>query len=211
MAGGRQRLHDPAGANVGFVTSWQEVSPGGRAYAARFERLSDCGADMHGEADLVEQLVPVGARLLDAGCGTGRVAIRLAERGYRVTGVDVDDDMLQVARERAPALDWQTADLARLGALVPGPFDLIVAAGNVIPLVPDGAAALAELRSRLAPGGLLLSGFGLDAAHLPIAPTLDLGTFDDWCANVGLTLVDRWSSWDRAPYDDGGYVVNIHR
>src|SRR5437763_1255862 len=64
----------------------------------------------HGEADFVA--ARGGRSVLDAGCGTGRVAIELARRGFDVVGVDLDPDMLAVARAKAPELDWRLADLA---------------------------------------------------------------------------------------------------
>ena len=81
-------------------------------YAARWQRLAASGQTVHGEADLVESLgqEPV----LDAGCGTGRVAIELARRGIDVAGVDLDSDMLGVARRTAPDLLWLEADLATM-------------------------------------------------------------------------------------------------
>ena len=89
----------------------------GEEYQARFDRLAASGADVHGEADLVQRRGP--ASVLDAGCGTGRVAIELARRGVEVVGVDVDESMLATARRRAPELRWVAADLtdaASLGA-----------------------------------------------------------------------------------------------
>ncbi len=76
-------------------------------YDERWEALAATGADVHGEADLVAALVgaPGGLPVLDAGCGTGRVAIELARRGYDTVGVDVDADLLARAREKAPTLD----------------------------------------------------------------------------------------------------------
>jgi 2-polyprenyl-3-methyl-5-hydroxy-6-metoxy-1,4-benzoquinol methylase len=152
---------------------WQALSGGrfGTDYAARFARLAASGADLHGEATFCADLVSAGARILDAGCGTGRVAIRLAEQGFDVVGLDVDDSMLAVAREQAPALTWVLGDLADTGRLVAGegPFELVVLAGNVVPLVSEGALpdVVGALVSVLAPEGLLVAGFGLDAAHLP--------------------------------------------
>ncbi len=70
------------------------------------------GESVHGEADLVTSLVPSGAAVLDAGCGTGRVAIELASRGYEVVGVDLDPAMLDLARAKAPELGWLQGDLA---------------------------------------------------------------------------------------------------
>lgn len=196
------------------MTRWQSGA-GDRAaeqYAARFDALAAQGTDVHGEATCCEMLVPPPARVLDAGCGTGRVAIRLSDRGYDVTGADVDDGMLRVARDRAPGLRWVTADLASLD--LGERYDLVVAAGNVIPLVAAGteATVVARLAAHLAPGGLLVAGFGLDRQHLPPAGGLvALAAYDDWCADAGLELQDRCATWDRHPYDGGGYAVSVHR
>jgi SAM-dependent methyltransferase len=159
------------------VTRWSDATGGaaGPDYAARFDALAAAGEDVHGEAALCAALVPVGSRVLDAGCGTGRVAIRLAELGYDVTGTDVDPSMLAVARERAPDLRWVEADLSSLDLLAGGDpaYDLVVLAGNVVPLVAPGteAVSVARAAAHLRPGGLLVVGFGLDRAHLPpVAP-----------------------------------------
>ena len=61
-------------------------------YDARWDRLAAAGEEVHGEADFVMALRPTS--VLDAGCGTGRVAIELARRGVEVVGVDADPDML---------------------------------------------------------------------------------------------------------------------
>ena len=74
------------------------------------------GHGIHGEADLVETLLAEtgGTRVLDAGCGTGRVAIELSARGLSVIGVDVDAAMLATARAKQPELRWLEADLVDL-------------------------------------------------------------------------------------------------
>ncbi|GAA3813457.1 hypothetical protein GCM10022226_37720 [Sphaerisporangium flaviroseum] len=154
---------------------------------------------------------PCRSRILDAGCGTGRVAIRLAELGYECVGVDLDASMLGEARRNAPETTWIEADLAGLTGT--NDFDLVVAAGNVIPLLAPGTepAAIHALTAALRPGGLLVTGFGLDAAHLPVPPTIDLATYDTWCETTGLTLEHRFATWDATPFDDDGYAVSIHR
>lgn len=186
----------------------------GRDYAARFQALADQGADVHGEASLCASLVPAGARILDAGCGTGRVAIRLAELGFDCVGVDNDASMLDVARTSKPDIPWLLRDLASLGDLG-APFDLIVAAGNVIPLLAAGTepVVIAALAERLGHEGLLVAGFGLDAAHLPLADApFGLDEYDMWCDEAGLELVSRYGTWDTAPYDAaGGYAVSVSR
>ncbi len=188
----------------------------GEDYAARFAALARSGKDMHGEARFCAALVPAGARVLDAGCGTGRVMIRLAELGYDCVGVDLDASMLAVARKQAPELPWFQADLAEFEPDLLGiaaDFDLVVAAGNVFPLVAAGteAAVVERLAAALRPGGLMVAGFGLDEAHLPVPPGITLSEYDDCCAAAGLTLVDRFATWDADPYDGGGYAVSVHR
>ncbi|MFE9611227.1 class I SAM-dependent methyltransferase [Streptomyces sp. NPDC006012] len=200
------------------MSRWQELTGGttGQDYAARFAALARSGKDMHGEARFCAALVPVGARVLDAGCGTGRVMIRLAELGYDCVGVDLDASMLAVARQQAPELPWFQADLAEFvpaGLGIAADFDLVVAAGNIFPLLSAGteATVVERLAAALRPGGLLVAGFGLDEAHLPVPPGITLSEYDDCCTAAGLTLVDRFATWDADPYDDGGYAVNVHR
>jgi SAM-dependent methyltransferase len=184
------------------------------AYAERFASLAASGKDVHGEAALVGRLLPRGGRVLDAGCGTGRVAIELARRGYEVLGVDLDAGMLERARRDAPKQQWLEGDLATLDLTSLEPFDLVVAAGNVIPLVAEGTEpqVVDRLALALKPGGLLLAGFGLTPAHLPLdhAP-VSLEAYDTWCATSGLGLVKRFSTWDGDPYSGGGYAVSLHR
>jgi len=200
------------------MSRWREVAgdEAGARYAARFAGLAAAGNDVHGEARFCATLVPAGGWVLDAGCGTGRVAIRLAELGYRCVGVDLDASMLAEARRAAPDIRWLLADLATLDlAMEPAGFDLVVAAGNVIPLLAPGteAQAVARLAAQVRPGGLLVAGFGLDAAHLPLASApVDLAGYDGWCDAAGLSLRDRFASWDGDEYaEGGGYAVSVHR
>jgi SAM-dependent methyltransferase len=62
---------------------------------------------------IIDHGLPPDARVLDAGCGTGRYAVELAQRGFRVTGLDASDDLLAVARRRpgATAVAFLLADL----------------------------------------------------------------------------------------------------
>src|SRR5690349_18105838 len=86
----------------------------GDEYQARFDALAAGGVDVHGEAAFVSSLEPTPASVLDAGCGTGRVAIELARRGMHVVGVDVDASMLGAARRAEPAVEWIEHDVASL-------------------------------------------------------------------------------------------------
>lgn len=189
------------------MTRWQDETGGtrGSSYDEHFSALAASGVDVHGEAALAASLVSAGAVVLDAGCGTGRVAIELGRRGYRVVGVDADPSMLEAARTKAPELDWQLADLATLQ--LRDVFDLAVLAGNVmIFLVPGTEGPVLErVAGHLTPGGLLVAGFSLQPSRL------DLDTYDVLAAYAGLTLVERWASWDKAPYAGGDYAVSLHR
>jgi len=192
------------------MTRWVEGA--GERYAARFDSLEATGADVHGEATLCESLVPTGSRVLDAGCGTGRVAIRLHQRGYRCVGVDLDASMLDVARSRAPEVRWVLADLT--GLELAEEFDLVVAAGNVLPFVAAGSEAtvVARFADHLGAEGALVAGFGLDDRHLPReAGRVTLDDYDRWCADAGLVLARRLATWEGLPYDGGGYALSIHR
>jgi SAM-dependent methyltransferase len=172
------------------------------AYERRWERLAAAGVDQHGEAALVETFAP--RSVLDAGCGTGRIALELARRGVAVVGVDNDDDLLDIARTKSPDLRWVAADLATLN--LTDRFDVVLLAGNVVPYVAAGRRAdvVAACARHLAPMGVLVAGFALR----PDWP--DLAGYDGWCAAAGLGLADRWATWDRVPYTGGDYAVSVH-
>jgi SAM-dependent methyltransferase len=191
-------------------TRWQDTSaPRGDDYDARWRSLAAAGKSIHGEADLVAALLHDigGHRVLDAGCGTGRVAIELAARGHAVVGIDADAAMLQAARRKAPELTWVAGDLAEADRHVAAEFDVVVAAGNVMIFLAPGSerGVVAQLAARLAPGGLLVAGFQLNTGRL----TLD--RYDEYAAAAGLELVDRWSTWDREPFVGDDYAVSVHR
>jgi hypothetical protein len=131
--------------------------------------------------------------------------------------VDVDESMLAVARRAAPDLRWYRADLATVTVDDLGGasgFDLVVMAGNVVPLLAEGTVgqAVAALAALLRPGGLLVAGFGLDSSHLPPGcPVTPLEEYDDACLATGLELRERCSTWDRGPFDPAeGYAVSVH-
>ncbi|UNB55706.1 class I SAM-dependent methyltransferase [Mycolicibacterium sp. YH-1] len=192
-----------------MITRWQNSdAPRGDDYDARWRALAAQGRSIHGEADLVDALLHEagGTRVLDAGCGTGRVAIELATRGYRVTGVDVDPAMLSTARDKAPELRWLRADLADLAAVTDERFDLVVLAGNVMIFVDPGSegAVLAAAAGRLVDGGILVAGFQI------LPDRLSLQRYDELAEAAGLQPVARWSTWNRDPFTGGDYAVTVH-
>ena len=177
----------------------------GDDYDVRFRERAAAGLDVHGEADFVADLGP--KTVLDAGCGTGRVAIELARRGIPTVGIDVDPEMLGTARAKAPELDWRQGDLATVD-LAEESFDVVVMAGNVLIFVEPGteAAVVRNLAAGLAAGGSLVAGFQLRPDRI------SLTRYDSYCADAGLVLAERWSTWDRHPWsEEHDYAVSVHR
>lgn len=191
-------------------TRWQRSDgPRGQDYDARWQKLAATGAAVHGEADLIESLLRSsgGTKVLDAGCGTGRVAIELAARGFSVVGLDADPAMLRVAEAKAPHLRWIECDLVDTDTHLSETFDLVAMPGNVMIFVERGteAAVVAQVAARVDTGGLVVAGFQLTTGRL----TLD--RYDDVAEAAGLELVDRWSTWDRAEFSGGDYAVSVHQ
>lgn len=202
----------PGGAAGTRANRWIAETGGTRGpeYAERFAELARSGADVHGEASFVDRLLTRGSRVIDAGCGTGRIAIELARRGHRVAGADLDASMLAQARAAAPDLRWVEGDLlavdpAHLGV----PADCVLMAGNVMVYLTPGteAAVVERVGGWLAPDGLLVVGFAADR-HV------STGDHRAWCAAAGLTEVAAYGGWDEEPLGGGGdaaYAVLVHR
>lgn len=174
-------------------------------YHSRWERMAAEGKATHGEADFIESLRP--HRVLDAGCGMGRVAIELNRRGIEVEGADLDDDLLAFARGDAPHITWHHADLSELA--LDRRFDVVAMPGNVMIFCrPEHRCPIvASLATHLQPEGVLVAGFSLDSRP----EALTLAEYDACCAGAGLTLFERFSSWERDPYTGQDYAVSVHR
>jgi hypothetical protein len=140
-------------------------------------------------------------------------AVRFAILEARGEEVDVDESMVEVARELRPDVAWIVSDLATFdlrGSL----FDAAVLAGNVVPfLEPEALRDMAaRLAAHLAPGGVVVTGFGLDSANLPPgAPVVPLPAYDGAMESAGFALVTRLGGWDGRPYVADGYAVSVHR
>ena len=163
-------------------------------YVQRFRQMAADGADLAGEARLVDALVPVRSRLLDAGCGPGRVGAELHARGHTVVGVDIDPVLIGAAVEDHPGPTCLVADLATLD--ISGdddyqPFDGAVVAGNVMPYLAPGTGAqgLTAIGRHLRADAPIAVGFGLDRGY-----TLD--AFDSDVQLAGLRLENRFATWD---------------
>lgn len=110
------------------------------------------------QADAIVRLLQLerGARVLDAPCGTGRIARALAARGMMVAGVDLSEPLLARARAAAPDLSWCTGDVRELS--FDREFDAAVVVWNSFGYFdPPGDRAFATgLRRALVSGGRLM-------------------------------------------------------
>lgn len=193
-------------------TRWvTETKPGhSQWYIERFRTMAADGADLGGEARLIDAMVAPGSRLLDAGCGTGRTAAVLHARGHDVVGVDADPALIAAAEADHPGPRWVVADLSELDLAahgVPDPFDAVVMAGNVLAFVAPGTEpdVMARLAAHLRPDGLLVVGFGTDRGYA-------LDDFDAHADAAGLHREHRFATWDLRPWhDDAGFAVTVLR
>jgi SAM-dependent methyltransferase len=169
-------------------------------YAARWRRLASEGHDLDGEARMLDAMAARGSRILDAGCGTGRVGGRLATLGHTVVGVDVDPALIDYATSDFPESTWRVSDLALLDlptAGIPEPFDLIFAAGNVLGFLAPSTRvpALENLRNHLTESGRVVLAYGAGRGY----------PFDFFFADLataGLRLDLALSTWELHPFSD---------
>lgn len=127
-----------------------------RSLAERYDRVSDL--QFEGGKRLVERLaVSEGARVLDVGCGTGRLAHWIAERvgpNGSVAGIDPLEERIHLARSHGGDARFEVGQAEELGAFEDASFDF-VCMSSALHWVNDQAKALAEVRRVLRPAGLL--------------------------------------------------------
>ena len=177
-------------------------------YVERFRKMAAEGVDLDGEARMIHTLVGRGARILDAGCGPGRVGGHLGELGHDVVGVDLDPVLIAAAEHDHPGPTWLVADLAELDlaalGVEPG-FDAVVCAGNVMGFLDPATRpqVLERLASTLTDGGRIVTGFGSGGDY----------PFDQFFADVeasGLAVDLRLSTWDLRPFTpDSDFLVAV--
>jgi 2-polyprenyl-3-methyl-5-hydroxy-6-metoxy-1,4-benzoquinol methylase len=217
---GRERLSPPVDVDPTRLQDdqarWIERSRA--AWDARAERwdaraeANALRADRSADLDRIWDALRLnrGARVLDAGCGSGQLAIALAERGARVTGIDLSPEMIRRARnhgrERGADIEWRTGDVLQLADPL-AVFDAIQAR-VLLQFVPDVAGVLRELRRVLKPGGRLLA--SVPGALSPIyraswmrhLPGGDPGNnyllpweLENLLLEYGWRVIDGWAEW----------------
>lgn len=179
-------------------------------YVERFRSMAAAGDDLAGEARLIDAMVGRGSRILDAGCGPGRVGAVLARLGHDVVGVDVDPVLIEAAVEDHPGPRWIVQDLAELdlGAHgIPERFDAIVCAGNVMTFLAPSTRAevLRRLRTHVRDEGRVAIGFGAGRGY-------EFSDFLTDARQAGLEPDLLLSTWDLRPWrEDSDFLVAVLR
>ena len=176
-----------------------ERNPGHSSwYVERFRSMAAAGDDLGGEARFIDAMLGRHSRVLDAGCGPGRVGSHLAHAGHEVVGVDIDPVLIAAAEHDHPVPTWLVADLAELDLTAMGieeDFDVVVCAGNVMPFLDPGTRqrVLDRLATHLHVGGRIVIGFGSGRDY----------SFAEFFADVeqvGLVAEVLFSTWDLRPF-----------
>lgn len=193
-----------------WVRMTQEDPAHSAAYIQRFRDLAAQGMDLVGEARLVDAMLRRGSRVLDAGCGPGRVGGHLAEVGHDVVGVDVDPELIAAAEQDHPGPRFLVDDLALLDLPARGiaePFDAIVCAGNVMTFLAPSTRqeVLRRLLAHLAEGGRAAIGFGAGRGY-------EFDEFLSDAAGAGWAADLLLATWDLRPFTpDADFLVAILR
>lgn len=136
-------------------------------------------------------------RVLELGCGAGRLLGYFLALGAETHGLDIAPAMVEYCRRTYPAADVEVRDLSSLGSWGRGPFDGVFASYNVLDVLDDAQRrfVLTEIRSLIAPGGLLIfSSHNRDAVDL--ASGSQAGNRSGTAAvALAKTLLNRPASW----------------
>ena len=185
-----------AAAQASEAKKWDPTT-----YDQAWTQMAADGKDPHGEVAFLQRLAVRRSHdispVLDAGCGTGRVAVELSARGYEVEATDIDSDMLGHAREKAPDITWHLANLAQLN--LGREFNTVIAAGTVILFVDesDRPAAIAGICRHVQPGGLVVAGMQLQRAD---GRRVAIADWQGWFLDNGFVEVERYTTWDDKPW-----------
>jgi SAM-dependent methyltransferase len=185
-------------------TRWELAGADNRGYGQTFAQRVAAGADVDGEARLVDALAPRGAHILDIGSGMGRVSAALRSRGHDVVATEPDAALRAQSATTYPALEVLPHQALELDPTRLGLFDLVVVVGNVMVYLGEGTerAVLRRVRDLLAPAGRAVVGFHLTAVKAG-SRTYPPDEFVADAASAGLRVVHRFGSYElHEPVDD---------
>jgi len=175
------------------------------AIARRYDGALADSALLTYDVAFVHKHVPFPGRVIDLGCGTGRLSITLAQAGHRVLAVDLSEPMLAIVSEKARAaniaIDCMKANIVDLAAIADGSFDAAVCLFQTLGMVVGDEArrrVLKHVYRLLRPGGRYV-------LHVHNR------WFNAWTRNGRRLLIrDVWNSW-LGRQCAGDYVMPPHQ
>lgn len=182
------------------MPTWKEIVQANpqhsENYAQRWRMIAASGKDIYGEARLADAMVERNSRILDAGCGTGRVGGWLAQRGHEVVGSDVDPVLIGYAKQDYPDAQWIVNDLGN-EKLPVGDFDLVISAGNVMGFIApeDRLFCLQNMAQATRSGGRVVIGYGSGPGR-----AWSFENFLQLADEAGLRQELLLESWDIHPF-----------
>ncbi|MCQ9352462.1 class I SAM-dependent methyltransferase [Corynebacterium sp. 153RC1] len=196
------------------MPTWNDLikaNPGhSQRYAQRWEDFLSRGEDIVGEARLIDALSARSSSILDAGCGQGRLGGYLSQQGHRVTGIDLDPYLIELASQKYPEATWAVADLSQpmpKELELSGQFDITFSAGNVLTFIEPQhrGQAVANIAATLKPQGRAVIGFGAGRGY-------PFGQFFEHLSQAGLKLEGKYATWTLDPWTpDADFLVAIAR
>jgi SAM-dependent methyltransferase len=162
---------------------------------------------------LVRYREALSGRVLELGCGGGRVTGYLAEIATSAHGIDISSEMVEYCRQTYPKATFSEGDLRDVATMGQGSFDAVVAPNNVIDVLGDveRRAVLEGIRQVLSPGGLLI----LSSHNLANAPQRTEPLHFHWRGPFRTVLnLISWPRWElnrrrlqRFERNEAGYSI----
>jgi hypothetical protein len=192
------------------MPTWKEMIENNPAhsinYANRWREIAARGDDIVGEARLIDAMAERGSKILDAGCGQGRLCGYLVSAGHDVAGTDLDPVLIDIARTNVPEARFYLGDLC-VDPVPETDFDLIVSAGNVMGFLPVSGReqALRTLYDALRSSGRAVIGYGAGRGW-------DFQDFLTVATNSGFVVDSLFSTWTLEPFtQNSDFLVAVLR
>lgn len=190
-------MHSGDDVKAAITAIWDSAAP---HYDAGWGHGLGSAAERRAWTEWLTSRIPGRQRIIDMGCGTGFLALLLADAGHQVSGVDLSQRMLAVARGAAQQLQldirWFTADVEDPPD-VAGPADVIISR-HLLWTLPNPVGAVAAWRRLLAPTGTVMV---IDEFWPPLTAA----------ARARIAIGRRWAAWKGDDDDHYGYGPAIDR
>ncbi|MFE0647489.1 class I SAM-dependent methyltransferase [Streptomyces sp. NPDC059534] len=182
------------------IAAWNSADPAA-IHPARDLSEDAYRASGEAQAELLAAVLPTGGRVVDFGCGDGRVAIPLRLAGFDVTGADGSQAMLDRLAERAPEMPWVLSDGTDLAATIGKKVDAVVSLAVLIHHSYEAGEAIIEgLRAAVRVNGILVLDWPVADQPVEGGSWISVTTWsreqqDAICARVGLKRLDSDLPW----------------